>query len=178
MLGQASKLGWLHSRQPQQSGSIDRQISMHFALGRSYLATTKSICGQRGPAKNRLFTYYGCALHEFNPKAYFDFPSAAWFHLCRMLICGDKMSNKPSQRQRLHDGQLALGALELVYPNPPQQRGNVARGSGTVAIQADDTVCIEGSDVQLTDEWGRAFYLRRKMLFIKGSMRWSRRTHT
>lgn len=62
------------------------------------------------------------------------------------------MSNKPSQRQRLHDGQLALWALELIYPNPPQQRGNVARGSGAAAIQADGTVCIEGSDVQLTHE--------------------------
>ena len=85
-----------------------------------------------------------------------------------MLICGDKMSSKPSQRQRLHDGQLALWALELVYPNPPQQRDNVARGSGTMAIQPDGTVYIDGSDIQLTDDWGRPFYLRLKMRVYEG----------
>lgn len=78
------------------------------------------------------------------------------------------MSGKRSQRRGLHDGQIALWAVELVYPHPPQQRSNVARGSGTMAIQRDGTVCIDGSEVQLTDEWGRPFYLRLKMRVYEG----------
>jgi hypothetical protein len=69
---------------------------------------------------------------------------------------------------KLHDGQIALWALELVYPHPPQRRGNIARGSGTMVVQRDGTVCIDGSDVQLTDEWGRPFYLRLKMRVYEG----------
>jgi hypothetical protein len=76
--------------------------------------------------------------------------------------------SKGSPTRRLHNGQVALWAVELVYPHPPQQRGNVARGSGTMAIQPDGTVCIDGSEVQLTDEWGRPFYLRLKMRVYEG----------
>ena len=78
------------------------------------------------------------------------------------------MARKQAANKRLHDGQLALWALELVYPHPPQKQGNVARGSGTMAIQSDGTVCIDGSEVQLTDEWGRPFYLRLKMRVYEG----------
>ena len=73
-----------------------------------------------------------------------------------------------TRNKRLHDGQVALWALELIYPQPPQQRGNVARGSGTMVVQPDGTVCIDGSDVQLTDEWGRPFDLRLKMRVYEG----------
>ena len=78
------------------------------------------------------------------------------------------MARKQEANKRLRDGQLALWALELVYPHPPQKQGNVARGSGTMAIQPDGTVCIDGSEVQLTDEWGRPFYLRLKMRVYEG----------
>jgi hypothetical protein len=78
------------------------------------------------------------------------------------------MANTRAGKKRLHDGQLALWALELVYPHPPQQQGNVARGSGTMMVQPDGTVCIDGSDVELTDEWGRTFYLRLKMRVYEG----------
>ncbi len=78
------------------------------------------------------------------------------------------MANTRAGKKRLHDGQLALWALELVYPHPPQQQGNVARGSGTMMVQPDGTVCIDGSDVKLTDEWGRTFYLRLKMRVYEG----------
>jgi hypothetical protein len=78
------------------------------------------------------------------------------------------MANTRAKNKRLHDGQVALWALELVYPHPPQQQGNVARGSGTMVLQRDGTVCIDGSDVQLTDEWGRPFYLRLKMRIYEG----------
>jgi hypothetical protein len=66
------------------------------------------------------------------------------------------------------DGQVALWALELVYPAPPRQRDNIARGSGTMVLHHDGTVCIDGSDVQLTDEWGRPFYLRLRMRVYDG----------
>ena len=67
-------------------------------------------------------------------------------------ITGVRMARKQEANKRLRDGQLALWALELVYPYPPQKQGNVARGSGTMAIQPDGTVCIDGSEVQLNDE--------------------------
>ena len=70
--------------------------------------------------------------------------------------------------KRLHDGQIAIWALELVYPHPPQRRGNVARGSGTMEFQPDGTVCIDGSPARLTDEWGRPFYLQLKMRIYEG----------
>jgi hypothetical protein len=70
--------------------------------------------------------------------------------------------------KRLRDGQLAIWALELVYPHPPQRRGNVARGSGTMAVQPDGTISIDGSPARLTDKWGRPFYLRLKMRIYEG----------
>jgi hypothetical protein len=78
------------------------------------------------------------------------------------------MAKTRAGNKRLHDGQIALWALELVYPHPPQQQGNVARGSGTMVLQRDGTVCIDGSEVRLTDEWGRPFYLRLKMRIYEG----------
>ena len=78
------------------------------------------------------------------------------------------MAKSRAQNKRLHDGQIALWALELVYPAPPQRRGNIARGSGTMVVQPDGTVCIDGSDVRLIDEWGRTFYLRLKMRVYEG----------
>jgi hypothetical protein len=70
--------------------------------------------------------------------------------------------------KRLRDGQMAIWALELVYPHPPQRRGNVAHGSGTMAVQPDGTISIDGSPARLTDEWGRPFYLRLKMRIYEG----------
>ena len=70
--------------------------------------------------------------------------------------------------KRLHDGQVAIWALELVYPDPPQRRGNVARGSGALVVQRDGTVSIDGSPARLTDEWGRPFYLKLKMRIYEG----------
>jgi hypothetical protein len=78
------------------------------------------------------------------------------------------MAKARAGNTKLHDGQIALWALELVYPYPPQRHGNIARGSGTMVVQRDGTVCIDGSDVQLTDEWGRPFYLRLKMRVYEG----------
>jgi hypothetical protein len=69
----------------------------------------------------------------------------------------------PARIKKVHDGQIALWALELVYPHAPLQRGNVARESGIMFIQPDGSVCIDGSDIQLADECGRPFYLRLKM---------------
>jgi hypothetical protein len=73
------------------------------------------------------------------------------------------MSKRPPANKRRHDGQVAIWALELVYPQPPQRRGNIARGSGTMVVQPDGTFCIDGGPDQLTDEWGRPFHLRLKM---------------
>ena len=78
------------------------------------------------------------------------------------------MAKTRARQKGLHDGQVALWAVELVYPYPPQQRGNVARGSGTMVVEPDGTVCIDGSEVALTDEWGRPFYLRPKMRVYEG----------
>ena len=78
------------------------------------------------------------------------------------------MAKPRARNKRLHDGQIALWALELVYPHLAQRRGNIARGSGTMVVQPDGTVCIDGSAVQLTDEWGRPFYLRLKMRVYEG----------
>ena len=78
------------------------------------------------------------------------------------------MAKRPSRNKKLHDGQVALWAVELVYPHPPKHQGNVARGSGTMVVQLDGTVCIYGSDAQLTDKWGRPFYLRLKMRVYEG----------
>ena len=77
------------------------------------------------------------------------------------------MRKKPPAK-RLHDGQVAIWALELVYPQPPRRCGSVARGSGTMEVQPDGTVCIDGSPARLTDEWGRPFYLRLKMRIYEG----------
>src|ERR1700751_158035 len=74
----------------------------------------------------------------------------------------------PTRIKKVYDGQIALWALELVYPHAPLQRGNVARGSGTMVIQPDGSICIDGSDIQLADEWGRTFYLRLKMRVYEG----------
>jgi hypothetical protein len=71
-------------------------------------------------------------------------------------------------RKRLRDGQVAIWAVELVYPHPPQRRGSVARGSGKMVLQPDGTVCIDGSHVRVTDEWGRPFYLRLNMRIYEG----------
>ncbi len=35
-------------------------------------------------------------------------------------------------------------------------------------FQPDGTVCIDGSPAQLTDEWGRPFYLKLKMRIYEG----------
>jgi hypothetical protein len=78
------------------------------------------------------------------------------------------MAKTLAKENQLHDGQIALWALELVYPHPPQRQGNIARGSGTMAIQPDGTLCVDGKDVQLADEWGRPFYLRLKMRIYEG----------
>ena len=78
------------------------------------------------------------------------------------------MAKTRAGNKRVHDGQVALWALELVYPQPPAQRGNVARGSGTMIVQPDGTLCIDGKDVHLTDESGRPFYLRLKMRVYEG----------
>lgn len=78
------------------------------------------------------------------------------------------MAKTRARNKRLHDGQVALWALELVYPSPPRQRGNVARGSGTMTVQPDGTLCVDGKDVRLTDECGRPFYLRLKMRVYEG----------
>ncbi len=78
------------------------------------------------------------------------------------------MAKKGTKNKRLHNGQLALWALELVYPHPPQQRGNIARGSGTMVVQPDGTLCIDGSEVQLTDQWGRPFYLQLRVRVYDG----------
>jgi hypothetical protein len=78
------------------------------------------------------------------------------------------MAKTRATDKRLHDGQIALSALELIYPHPPQRQGNIARGSGTMVLQHDGTVCIDGSDVRLTDKWGRPFYLRLKMWIYEG----------
>jgi hypothetical protein len=75
---------------------------------------------------------------------------------------------KRTPAKRLHDGQVAIWALELVYPHAPQRRGNIARGSGTMALQPDGTISIDGSPARLTDEWGRRFYLRLKMRVYEG----------
>jgi hypothetical protein len=76
--------------------------------------------------------------------------------------------SKRTPAKRLHDGQVAIWALELVYSHPPQRRGNIARGSGTMAIQPDGTISIDGNPARLTDEWGRPFYLRLKMRVYEG----------
>ena len=60
------------------------------------------------------------------------------------------------------------GPWAFVYPHPPQTQGSLARGSGTMVVQPDGTVCIDGSDIQLTDDWGRPFYLRLKMRVYEG----------
>jgi hypothetical protein len=78
------------------------------------------------------------------------------------------MSKRSPAGKRLHDGQVAIWALELVYPHPPKRRGNVARGSGTMVFDPDGTLCIGGDHAQLTDEWGRPFYLRLKMRIYEG----------
>jgi hypothetical protein len=78
------------------------------------------------------------------------------------------MSKNTTPVKRLHDGQFGIWALELVYPHPPKRQGNVARGSGTMSMQPDGTICIDGSDAGLTDEWGRPFYLRLKMRVYEG----------
>ena len=79
-----------------------------------------------------------------------------------------KMSKRPPESKRLHDGQVAIWALELVYPHPPKQRGHVARGSGTMMLQPDGTLCIDGSPARLKDEMGRPFYLRLNMRIYEG----------
>ena len=78
------------------------------------------------------------------------------------------MSKRPPEGKSLHDGQVAILALELVYPHPPQCRGNVARGSGNLVVQRDGTVSIDGSPARLIDEWGRPFYLQLKMRIYEG----------
>ena len=78
------------------------------------------------------------------------------------------MANPRARIKRLHDGQVAFWTLELVYPYPPRQRGNIARGSGAMMVECDGTLCIDGSDVQLTDKWGRPFYLRLKIRVYEG----------
>jgi hypothetical protein len=65
--------------------------------------------------------------------------------------------------KRLHNGQVAIWVVELVYPYPPQRRGNLARGAGSMSLRPDGTFCVDGSHAQLTDEWGRPFYLRLNM---------------
>ena len=82
----------------------------------------------------------------------------SWMRLGR-IARGCKMSKKSIGSKRLHDGQVAIWALELVYPHPPKRRGNVARGSGTMMLQPDGTLCIDGSRARLKDECGRPFYL-------------------
>src|SRR5271168_5117155 len=81
---------------------------------------------------------------------------------------GRKMSKRPPGSKRLHDGQVAIWALELVYPHPPKRRGHVARGSGTMMLQPDGTLCIDGSPARLKDEMGRPFYLRLNMRIYEG----------
>src|SRR5271170_3717980 len=81
---------------------------------------------------------------------------------------GRTMSKRSPGNKRLHDGQIAIWALELVYPHPPKRRGNVARGSGTMMLQPDGTLCIDGSQARLKDEWGRPFYLRLNMQIYEG----------
>ncbi len=68
----------------------------------------------------------------------------------------------------LRSGQVAIWAVELVYPHPPQRRGRVANGSGTIVLQTDGTACIDGSPARLTDDWGRPCYLRLNMRIYEG----------
>ena len=70
--------------------------------------------------------------------------------------------------KKLRNGQVAIWAVELVYPDPPQRQGKVAHGSGTLLVQRDGTVSIDGSPARWTDEWGRPFYLRLNMRIYEG----------
>jgi len=66
-------------------------------------------------------------------------------------------------RKRLHDGQIGIWFLELVDPDAPQCRSKVVQGSGTVTVQRDGTVSIDGNDGPWTDEHGRRFFCRLNM---------------
>ncbi len=79
-----------------------------------------------------------------------------------------RMARRRSTNRNLRNGQLALWAVEVVHPHPPQQQGNLARGSGTMLVQPDGTICIDGSDIPLTDRWGRPCYLLLKLRVYEG----------
>ena len=60
------------------------------------------------------------------------------------------------------------GLWSLSIRTRRSSKGTWYTGPGTMAIHPDGTLCIDGSEVQLTDEWGRPFYLRLKMRVYEG----------